>query len=107
MHQLHWSCWLLPVAVVFGLIPITHCAADEINGQHVGPFQEMPETTFLDLVDRIETDGLVLITARSAGGVEAQARSRGLSLPALGYWSPEGRCFSKATTFECSGIFRP
>ena len=87
-------------------IPSNRLQAAENSRQSVESGAEMPEASFLDLVEKIETDGLVLITARGAKAVDAEAGNRGLSLPGLGYWSPEGRCFSKTTASECSGIFR-
>ncbi|WP_371411096.1 hypothetical protein [Synechococcus sp. UW140] len=68
------------------------------------PVDEMEESAFLDLVDK---EGLVLITAIGVEAVDAEARRRRLSLPALGYWSPDGGCFRRPPQDDCNGIFRP
>ena len=66
--------------------------------------REVSEPAFLDLVDQ---EGLVLITAKGAAAVDAEARRRGVQLPALAYWSPEGICFHTPAKGDCNGIFRP
>ena len=63
----------------------------------------MEESKFLDLV---EVDGNVPITAVGVDAVNAEARRKGLRLPALGYWSPDNVCFSEPPGGECSGIFK-
>ena len=68
------------------------------------PVDEMEESDFLDLVDQ---EGLVLITAIGVEAVDAEARRQRLSLPALGYWSPDGGCFRRPPQDDCNGIFRP
>ena len=102
--QCLWAAGLIWMVLI--PLPSNRLHAAENSQESVASGAEMPEPSFLDLVEKIETDGLVLITARGAKAVEAEARNRGLLLPGLGYWSPEGRCFSKTTTSECSGIFR-
>ena len=70
---------------------------------HANPTEETKENDFLDLVDG---DGNVLIQARGVAAVNAEARSQGLSFPALGYWSPEGHCFAKPAPGDCNGVFK-
>ena len=70
---------------------------------HANPTEETKENDFLDLVDG---DGNVLIQARGVDAVNAEARSQGLSFPALGYWSPEGHCFAKPAPGDCNGVFK-
>ena len=64
---------------------------------------ETQENDFLDLVDG---EGNVLIQARGVDAVNAEARTQGLAFPALGYWSPEGRCFVKPAPGDCNGVFK-
>ena len=70
---------------------------------HANPTEETKENDFLDLVDG---DGNVLIQAKGVDAVNAEARSQGLSFPALGYWSPEGHCFAKPAPGDCNGVFK-
>ena len=70
---------------------------------HANPTEETKENDFLDLVDGDEN---VLIQARGVDAVNAEARSQGLSFPALGYWSPEGHCFAKPAPGDCNGVFK-
>ncbi len=70
---------------------------------HANPTEETKENDFLDLVDG---DGNVLIQARGVDAVNAEARSQGLSFPALGYWSPEGHCFTTPPPGDCNGVFK-
>ena len=65
--------------------------------------QEMPEQTFLD---QVEAPGHVLVTARGADAVDAEARRQGLRFPAVGYWSPENICFKTPPRGDCNGLFR-
>ena len=65
--------------------------------------KEMPEQTFLD---QVEAPGHVLVTARGAEAVDAEARRRGLRFPAVGYWSPENICFKTPPAGDCNGLFR-
>ena len=65
--------------------------------------KEMPEQTFLD---QVEAPGHVLVTARGAEAVDAEARRQGLRFPAVGYWSPENICFKTPPTGDCNGLFR-
>ena len=67
------------------------------------PNQEMNEGDFLDLVD---ASGHVTVQRNGAAGVNAKAISQGLSLPAIGYWSPEGHCFIKPAPGPCNGVFK-
>ena len=67
------------------------------------PRQEMKESDFLDLVDGA---GNALVQGRGVDEVNTKARSQGLQLPALGYWSPEGHCFVKPAPGDCNGVFR-
>ena len=67
------------------------------------PRQEIQEDAFLDLVDGA---GNALVQGRGVDAVNAKARSQGLQLPALGYWSPEGHCFEKPAPGDCNGVFR-
>ncbi|QNI88979.1 hypothetical protein SynROS8604_02350 [Synechococcus sp. ROS8604] len=62
----------------------------------------MPEQTFLD---QVEAPGHVLITARGADAVNAEARRKGLKFPAVGYWSPDNVCFSNPPKGDCNGLF--
>ena len=48
---------------------------------HANPTEEIQENDFLDLMD----DGNVLLQAQGVDAVNAEARSRGLAFPALGY----------------------
>ena len=50
------------------------------------PRREMKESDFFDLVDGA---GNALVQGRGVDEVNTKARSQGLQLPALGYWSPE------------------
>ena len=70
---------------------------------HANDRRELLEPDFLDLVDQA---GLVLITGQGAVGVDAKARRLGLQVPALGYWSPEGFCFSTPAQGDCHAMFR-
>ena len=70
---------------------------------HANPTEETKENDFLDLVDG---DGNVLIQARGVDAVNAEARARGLTFPALGYWSVEGHCFVKPAPGDCNGVFK-
>ncbi len=90
------SGWLLCSALVVASGPAAVARADEL--------QELLEPDFLDLVDQT---GLVLITGQGVAGVDAEARRRGLQVPALGYWSPEGFCFTTPAQGDCHGMFRP
>mgnify|MGYP004360360879 FL=1 len=65
--------------------------------------KEMPEQTFLD---QVEAPGHVLVTARGAEAVDAEARREGLRFPAVGYWSPENICFKTPPAGDCNGLFR-
>ena len=65
--------------------------------------KEMPEQTFLD---QVEAPGHVLVTARGAEAVDAEARRQGLRFPAVGYWSPENICFETPPAGDCNGLFR-
>ena len=65
--------------------------------------REMPEQTFLD---QVEAPGHVLVTARGAEAVDAEARRQGLRFPAVGYWSPENICFKTPPAGDCNGLFR-
>ena len=65
--------------------------------------KEMPEQTFLD---QVEAPGHVLVTARGAEAVDAEARRQGLRFPAVGYWSPENICFKTPPAGDCNGLFR-
>ena len=56
------------------------------------PNQEMNEGDFLDLVD---ASGHVTVQGNGVAGVNANAKAQGLNSPAIGYWSPEGHCFTK------------
>ena len=67
------------------------------------PTAEIEENDFLDLVD---SDGNVLIQAQGVDAVNAEARSQGLALPALGYRSPESHCFVKPAPGDCDGGFK-
>ena len=67
------------------------------------PNQEMNEGDLLDLVD---TSGHVTVQGSGVAGVNAQANAQGLSLPAIGYWSPEGHCFTKPAPGPCNGVFK-
>ena len=67
------------------------------------PQKEMPEQTFLD---QVEAPGHVLVTARGAEAVDAEARRQGLRFPAVGYWSPENICFKTPPAGDCNGLFR-
>ena len=68
-----------------------------------GSSREMPEQQFLD---QVEAPGHVLITARGADAVNAEARRKGLSFPAVGYWSPDKVCFSNPPKGDCNGLFK-
>ena len=65
--------------------------------------QEMNEGDFLDLVD---ASGHVTVQGNGVSGVNAIAKAQGLSLPTLGYWSPEGHCFTKPAPGPCNGVFK-
>ena len=67
------------------------------------PNQEMNEGDFLDLVD---TSGHVTVQGNGVAGFNAKANSQGLSLPALGYWSPEGHCFVMPAPGPCNGDYK-
>ena len=107
---MQWRPWFGTIVLTSALLACSSLVctsrADEPGPDQASPRQEMAEATFLDLVDKMDSEGLVLVTALGAQAVEAQARQRSLELPALGYWSPEGLCFSKTTPSECNGIFR-
>ena len=85
---------LLLIAVLAAIAPAAALAA---------PRQEIQEDAFLDLVDGA---GNALFQGRGVDAVNAKARSQGLQLPALGYWSPEGHCFEKPAPGDCNGVFR-
>ena len=74
-----------------------------INAVSASPQKEMPEQTFLD---QVEAPGHVLVTARGAEAVDAEARRQGLRFPAVGYWSPENICFKTPPAGDCNGLFR-
>ena len=84
----------LLIAVLTAIAPAAALAA---------PRQEIQEDAFLDLVDGA---GNALVQGRGVDAVNAKARSQGLQLPALGYWSPEGHCFEKPAPGDCNGVFR-
>lgn len=84
----------LLIAVLAAIAPAAALAA---------PRQEIQEDAFLDLVDGA---GNALVQGRGVDAVNAKARSQGLKLPALGYWSPEGHCFEKPAPGDCNGVFR-
>ena len=84
----------LLIAVLAAIAPAAALAA---------PRQEIQEDAFLDLVDGA---GNALVQGRGVDAVNAKARSEGLQLPALGYWSPEGHCFEKPAPGDCNGVFR-
>ena len=84
----------LLIAVLAAMAPAAALAA---------PPQEVKENAFLDLVDGA---GNALVQGRGVDEVNAKARSQGLQLPALGYWSPEGHCFVKPAPGDCNGVFR-
>lgn len=67
------------------------------------PTRETKENDFLDLVDG---PGNALVQGQGVDGVNAKARSQGLTFPALGYWSPEGHCFVRPAPGECNGVFK-
>ena len=46
------------------------------------------------------------LQGNGVSGVNAIAKAQGLSLPALGYWSPEGHCFTKPAPGPCNGVFK-
>ena len=73
------------------------------NAVSASPQKEMPEQTFLD---QVEAPGHVLVTARGAEAVDAEARRQGLRFPAVGYWSPENICFKTPPAGDCNGLFR-
>ena len=84
----------LLIAVLAAIAPAAALAA---------PRQEIQEDAFLDLVDGA---GNALVQGRGVDAVNAKARSQGLQLPALGYWSPEGHCFEKPAPGDCNGVYR-
>ena len=84
----------LLIAVLAAVAPAAALAA---------PRQEIQEDAFLDLVDGA---GNALVQGRGVDAVNAKARSQGLQLPALGYWSPEGHYFEKPAPGDCNGVFR-
>ena len=84
----------LLIAVLAAIAPAAALAA---------PRQEIQEDAFLDLVDGA---GNAMVQGRGVDAVHAKARSQGLQLPALGYWSPEGHCFEKPAPGDCNGVFR-
>ena len=84
----------LLIAVLAAIAPAAALAA---------PRQEIQEDAFLDLVDGA---GNALVQGRGVDAVNAKARSQGLQLPALGYWSPEGHGFEKPAPGDCNGVFR-
>lgn len=65
--------------------------------------QEMKEQPFLD---QVEEPGHEVVTARGVDAVNAEARRRGLRLPAIGYWSPDQVCFTRPPQGDCNGLFR-
>ena len=83
------------------LVAISACIAAPLSAQG-SLSQEMPEQTFLD---QVEAPGHVLITARGANAVNAEARRKGLKFPAVGYWSPDNVCFSNPPKGDCNGLF--
>ncbi len=83
-------------------IAISACIATPLQAQDAA-LREMPEQKFLD---QVEAPGHVLISARGAQAVNAEARRQGLTFPAVGYWSPENVCFSKPPKGDCNGLFK-
>ena len=72
-------------------------------GAQASPITETKENDFLDLVDG---NGNVLVQGKGVSGVNAKARAEGLKFPALGYWSPEGHCFTTPAPGGCNGVFK-
>ena len=83
------------------LVAISACIAAPVQAQSSSS-KEMPEQQFLD---QVEAPGHVLISARGADAVNAEAQRKGLKLPAVGYWSPDNVCFSNPPTGDCNGLF--
>ena len=65
--------------------------------------QEMKEGDFLDLVD---ASGHVTVQGNGVAGVNTNAKVQGLSRPAIGYWSPEGRCFAMPAPGPCNAVLK-
>jgi|TARA_B100001093_G_scaffold4535_1_gene4709 hypothetical protein len=84
------------------VLVISTCMTSPLQAQP-SPMREMPEQKFLD---QVEAPGHVLISARGAMAVNAEARRQGLTFPAVGYWSPENVCFSNPPKGDCNGLFR-
>ena len=70
---------------------------------HANSTAETEEMDFLDLVDG---EGNPLIQCIGVDTVNSKARAKGLTLPALDYWSPEGHCFVKPALGDCNGVFK-
>ena len=85
------------------LFIILSCSAALPLAALANPTVETKENDFLDLVDG---EGNVLIQGRGVKDVNAKARAQGLQLPALGYWSPEGHCFTQPAPGDCNGVFK-
>ena len=83
------------------LVAISDCIAAPVQSQS-SPSREMQEQKFLD---QVEAPGHVLISARGAEAVNAEARRKGLKFPAVGYWSPDDLCFSNPPKGDCNGLF--
>lgn len=90
-----------------GILLVGLCLGASVSSAQAQTARELDEPQFLDLVDRMDQEGWVLITAAGAKAVDAEARRRKLSMPALGYWSPEGLCFVHPPQGDCNGMFRP
>ena len=85
----------------FLFVAMSACIAAAAQAQSASS-REMPEQQFLD---QVEAPGHVLITARGADAVNAEARRKGLKFPAVGYWSPDAMCFSNPPKGDCNGLF--
>ena len=83
------------------LVAISACIAVPVQSQSSSNL-EMAEQQFLD---QVEAPGHVLISARGADAVNAEARRKGLKFPAVGYWSPDNVCFSNPPKGDCNGLF--
>lgn len=84
------------------LLAMTAFIAAPVSSQSASG-QEMPEQQFLD---QVEAPGHVLISARGVAAINAEARRKGLTLPAVGYWSPDNVCFSDPPKGDCNGLFK-
>ena len=84
--------------------PACDCECGDLDPEHwiLQSIRETAENNFLDLVDG---EGNVLVQGQGAADVNRIARSQGLTLPALGYWSPEGHCFVEPAPGDCNGVF--